>query len=255
LLATAQEASNTGVYSYDKVAQAKAALDGVISTHFGAEVVPLSDIFLETTEAESSLPGALVLSQILANATPVSTTFKSELNQLIAQYWTALNQLISSIQNTADFGANLTAALQAGNYASASQIIRQSVFNPIYDLWKVYDLEATTLDESFAATWSSASVVDQLAYEKNQVIFLPLPDDMASLFHWESDNTDVATVDASGNVTIKGRGTAKITATAAMDAYFFAPDPTITFTYQLQTVYSVWQWICYIFFFGWTGWL
>jgi|LSQX01.3.fsa_nt_gb uncharacterized protein YjdB len=60
---------------------------------------------------------------------------------------------------------------------------------------------------------------------------------------WTSDNREVATVDSSGNVTAKGRGTVTITATSEDGGHKAICDITVT--------YAWWQWLIKILLFGW----
>lgn len=60
---------------------------------------------------------------------------------------------------------------------------------------------------------------------------------------WSSSNTNVATVDANGNITTTGRGTANIIASS--------PDGSVTDSCQITVNYTWWQWIIVIVLFGW----
>ncbi|NLO46565.1 MAG: hypothetical protein GX107_08790 [Clostridiales bacterium] len=60
---------------------------------------------------------------------------------------------------------------------------------------------------------------------------------------WTSSDTSVATVDANGKVTAKGRGTATITATSEDGGYKATCNVTVTYVW--------WQWLIKILLFGW----
>lgn len=81
-----------------------------------------------------------------------------------------------------------------------------------------------------------------LNYKQKQALGLTTILDVKTIV-WESSNTNVATVDANGNVYASGTGSAVITAKTK--------DGKVSDTCNVTVSYAWWQWIIVIVLFGW----
>ncbi len=128
--------------------------------------------------------------------------------------------------NNTNAGTATVTVTGMGNFAGTTTVTFEIVTIPLNGI----TLSAETLTLQYGG------------YGRLSVIFNPA-DATNKTVTWTSSNPDVATVDASGNVTAKGSGTATITATTEDGGH------TASCTVTVKTAW--WQWLIKILMFGW----
>lgn len=149
---------------------------------------------------------------------------------------------------------NLSLTLTDSNVIAEGDNVRNSIVtgfynSTIYDIDGTQDGQALVINKDNTISFKcklSASELTLMRDETAQVTARISSEDSNYTVTWTSSDNKVASVDDNGKITAKRRGTADIICTVKDSSGNETKGAC-----KVTVKYTVWQWICWILFFGW----